>query len=273
MEKSEIKTIEDLSLNAWPSHQMQLYDGWILRYSHFYTHRTNCVEQIGASMIPKDEKIAYCEEIYRRWKTPCIFKITPLTDPEMDGLLSERGYEIERVTNVMSCSLADAAQQDACRKAAADSRHEIQASGAAAAQITVDRRISDEWIDALFSIKQNATVVHLKIVPSMYAAIPKDVICVSARKDGRIVATGLGILDRDYIGIYAINVDKAFRRQGIARRICGTLLSEGRKAGADKAYLQVTAGNETAISLYQSLGFEKQYQYWFRVKQADRQSI
>lgn len=37
----DIKTIEDLSLNAWPSHQMQVYDGWILRFSYFYTHRTN----------------------------------------------------------------------------------------------------------------------------------------------------------------------------------------------------------------------------------------
>ena len=42
-----IKTIEDLSLNAWPSHQIELYDGWILRFSYFYTHRTNSVEQIG----------------------------------------------------------------------------------------------------------------------------------------------------------------------------------------------------------------------------------
>lgn len=30
-----IKTIEDLSLNAWPSHQIELYDGWILRFSLF----------------------------------------------------------------------------------------------------------------------------------------------------------------------------------------------------------------------------------------------
>ena len=45
--KNKIKTIEDLSLNAWPSHQIQIYDGWILRFSYFYTHRTNCIEQIG----------------------------------------------------------------------------------------------------------------------------------------------------------------------------------------------------------------------------------
>ena len=29
-----IKTIEDLSLNAWPSHQIELYDGWILGFSY-----------------------------------------------------------------------------------------------------------------------------------------------------------------------------------------------------------------------------------------------
>lgn len=61
---SKIKIIEDLSLNAWPSHQMQIYDGWILRFSYFYTHRTNCVEQIGLSSIPLRDKIAYCEEVY-----------------------------------------------------------------------------------------------------------------------------------------------------------------------------------------------------------------
>ena len=46
MEKN-IKKIEDMSLNAWPSHKMELYDGWILRFSYFYTHRTNSVEQFG----------------------------------------------------------------------------------------------------------------------------------------------------------------------------------------------------------------------------------
>ena len=45
--ETTIKQIEDMSLNAWPSHKMELYDGWILRFSYFYTHRTNSVEQFG----------------------------------------------------------------------------------------------------------------------------------------------------------------------------------------------------------------------------------
>lgn len=53
---AEIKQIEDMSLNAWPSHKMELYDGWILRFSYFYTHRTNSVEQFGISTLPWKEK-------------------------------------------------------------------------------------------------------------------------------------------------------------------------------------------------------------------------
>lgn len=34
--ETTIKQIEDMSLNAWPSHKMELYDGWILRFSYFY---------------------------------------------------------------------------------------------------------------------------------------------------------------------------------------------------------------------------------------------
>ena len=253
LDRQDIKTIEDLSLNAWPSHQMQLYDGWILRFSHFYTHRTNCVEQIGASLIPLMEKVSYCEEIYRRWNTPCIFKITPLLDPSFDAFLAQRGYGIEHRTTVM------------CLDIPADSLYTGDAL-AGPYVCKVEDRISDEWIDALFTIKENCTVIHMKIVPSMYAAIPKDVICVSIRDGKRIIATGLGILDRDFIGIYAINVQREYRRQGLARKICETLLREGKTAGVTKAYLQVVTGNSPAVALYRSLGFQEEYEYWFRVR-------
>ena len=232
---------------------MQLYDGWILRYSSFYTHRTNCVEQIGTSQIPLGEKIRYCEGIYERWNTPCIFKVTPLVDSTFDKVLENAGYGIEHKTTVMQMEIGkDGHFRDRMLEEPL--------------RIRTDSRISDEWIDALFRIKEDATVVHMKIVPSMYAAIPKDVICVSARDGKKIVGTGLGILDRDYIGIYAINVDRAYRRKGIARTICETLLIDGNTAGASKAYLQVVSGNEKAIQLYTSLGFTPQYDYWFRVK-------
>ena len=73
----------------------------------------------------------------------------------------------------------------------------------------------------------------------MYQAILKETICACIRIDGQIIATGLGILDRDYIGIYAIHVKEEYRKHGYARQICTGLLKEGMKKGAQNAYLQV----------------------------------
>ena len=187
-----------MSLNAWPSHKMELYDGWILRFSYFYTHRTNSVEQFGNSTLTWREKIPYCESVYKRLGTPAVFKISPLVSPDFDYVLENRGYAIQHTTNVM--------------------------------------------------------------------AILKETICACIRIDGQIIATGLGILDRDYIGIYAIHVKEEYRKHGYARQICTGLLKEGMKKGAQNAYLQVVEGNDNARALYRSLGFQQLYTYWFRVQ-------
>ena len=170
-----IKTIEDLSLNAWPSHQIELYDGWILRFSYFYTHRTNSVEQIGPSTIPVEEKVQYCEEIYRRWGTPAIFKISPLVNPGFDAMLADRGYVVQHTTHVMTMDLANFAKKDP------------------AVAVTVSSFIPPKWIDSLFALKSTTNVMHRMVVPSMYRAIPKETICTSIQDEtGTIVATGLG---------------------------------------------------------------------------------
>ena len=85
----------------------------------------------------------------------------------------------------------------------------------------------------------------------MYQSILKETICASVSIDGQIIATGLGILDRDYIGLYAIHVKKEYRRQGYARQICTGLLKEGIKKGAQNAYLQVVEGNNNARAAVQ----------------------
>lgn len=243
-----IKKIEDMSLNAWPSHKMELYDGWILRFSYFYTHRTNSVEQFGASTLPWREKVAYCEKEYRRLGSPAIFKISPLVSQDFDYTLENRGYEIQHTTDVMTLRLKDAHL------------------GASYQDVNFSREIPDEWIQGLFALKGTTDPIHLAVVPSMYRAIPKETVCASISRDGKIIATGLGILDRDYIGIYAIHVREDYRRQGLARQICTGLLKEGGKLGAENAYLQVVHGNHLASRLYESLGFRYFYTYWFRVQ-------
>lgn len=243
-----IKQIEDMSLNAWPSHKMELYDGWILRFSYFYTHRTNSVEQFGTSTLPWCEKIPYCENVYKRLGTPAIFKISPLVSQDFDYVLENRGYRIEHTTDVMTVDLKDASL---------DAGYD---------EVDFINTIPSQWIESLFDLKGTSNPIHRTVVPSMYRAIPKDTLCASIVHNGKIVATGLGIFDREYIGIYAIHVREDFRHKGYARQICTGLLREGMNKGAEKAYLQVVQGNIPAHELYESLGFRHFYTYWFRVR-------
>ena len=156
-----IKEIEDMSLNAWPSHKMELYDGWILRFSYFYTHRTNSVEQFGTSTLSWREKVSFCEQEYARLGSPAIFKISPLVSPDFDYVLENRGYEIQHTTNVMAADLEHA---------------DLSASYDL---VTLTDDIPDIWIESLFDLKGTINPVHRAVVPSMYHAIVKDTVCAS----------------------------------------------------------------------------------------------
>lgn len=263
-----MKLIEEISLNAWPSHKIELYDGWLLRFSHNYTYRTNSVEQVGPSLIPIDEKITYCEKVYENYHTPTNFKINPLLAPSFDQTLADRGYEIRHVTEVMNMSMENFIPYP---QISAEYEYYGRNSGLPSfieypdnTLVQLRDRITDEWITSLFRLNGTTNPTLRRIVPSMFKAIPKETIVAFIEIDGRTVASGLGILDRGHIGLYAIYVDASCRRKNFGRSICSAILSEAGKKGAANAYLQVVANNQAAKHLYESLGFKDFYTYWFR---------
>lgn len=262
-----IKYMEEISLNAWPSYKIELYDGWLIRYSSNYTYRTNAVEQIGLSTIPTAEKIEYCERVYSKLGTPVNFKINPLLDPDFDRMLGERGYEVRHVTEVMTCTICDLnLMQEEGRDYLFENRLNLPTLVRYGAGLTVQLRsvVTEEWMKGLFHLNGIADPRLRRIVPKMYAAIPKETIAASIEIDGRIVATGLGIRDREWVGIYAIYVSPSCWRRHYARAVCSTILTEAFRLGSTRAYLQVVKGNAPAKKLYESLGFRDFYTYWFR---------
>ncbi|SFS00998.1 GNAT family N-acetyltransferase [Anaeromicropila populeti] len=251
-----IYTIEELSLNAWPSHKMEMYDGWLLRFSHNYTHRTNCVNIISPSKIALSDKVLFCENEYRNEKTPCIFKISPLTNPEIDSYLDKQQYKIEHTTEVMTMPLSCFHPYLGHTKLETEAETLVQ----------VTDIITDDWIHNLFHLNGTMDPIHRKIVPAMFKAIPKKTIVVRIEDNQKMIASGLGILDRDHIGLYAIYVDAQYRKRSLGNMICSRIIQEAMRHGASRAYLQVVEGNHTARKLYEGLGFQYLYTYWFRSK-------
>ncbi|MGB0100469.1 MAG: GNAT family N-acetyltransferase [Nocardioides sp.] len=74
-------------------------------------------------------------------------------------------------------------------------------------------------------------------------------------------ASGVAAYADDWIGFRGLEVDPAYRRQGLALAVMAELLDWGAERGATTAYLQVLADNAPAIGLYDRLGFTTHHGY------------
>jgi len=84
-----------------------------------------------------------------------------------------------------------------------------------------------------------------------------DVLSLVVRVDGEPAGIVRGRLeDADTIGIAAMWVAPEARRRGAGIALLGALAEWGRSRGARSAVLWVSVGNDAALSLYRSAGFE-----------------
>jgi ribosomal-protein-alanine N-acetyltransferase len=75
------------------------------------------------------------------------------------------------------------------------------------------------------------------------------------RVDGEIAGYGGVWIVVDEAHITTIAVRAENRRQGLARRLMNELLHRARERGATCSTLEVRAGNDPAVRLYESLGY------------------
>jgi ribosomal protein S18 acetylase RimI-like enzyme len=90
------------------------------------------------------------------------------------------------------------------------------------------------------------------------------------QSQGRVMATGLVMVEDDSAGIFDVVTRAEARRRGHARMIVANLLAAARELGARHAYLQVGAANAPARRLYAGFGFEERYVYWYRAREGEQ---
>jgi N-acetylglutamate synthase len=240
-----IQPIEELSLNAWPSLQTLLVDGWVLRLANGYTKRANSVNPLYASTNQVEEKIQFCEEVYRRNNLPVVFKMTSAVHPEnLDARLAERGYEVDSPTSVQTMDLCDANSSQGAR---------------------LDAALTDEWLAAFCRMSAISDERKSTLRQMLTSIVPQKCFAAILQAD-QIIACGLGVRQGDHIGFYDIVTDKLFRNRGYGKQLMRSLLGWGKQNGARHAYLQVMLNNPPALQLYAQLGFKQVYHYWYRIK-------
>ncbi|WP_307847902.1 GNAT family N-acetyltransferase [Metabacillus bambusae] len=91
--------------------------------------------------------------------------------------------------------------------------------------------------------------------------------CISLYYQGDVIACGLGVIEREYIGLYDIVTDINFRNRGFGEQLILNLLKWGKENGAKNSYLAVLLNNDSALRLYSKIGYSEIYKYWYRVKE------
>lgn len=240
--------LEKLSINHWPALSTSYHDGWILNISEGYTKRANCIHPIYYSTKELNDKLLYCEALYRNNQLPTIFKISPFVQPSnLDQLLQQKGYHIENESILLTLPLDDIS---------APSQYSV----------TYLHEPSIEWLQFHAQVNQ-LSEKHKSLLKSIITNIKQKKIIIALIQHDCIVAAGIGVLERGYIGIYCLATAKPFRNKGYATQIMLHLLNWGKKEGASTSYILVDAQNGSANHLYDKLGYKELYKYWYRVKQ------
>jgi ribosomal protein S18 acetylase RimI-like enzyme len=125
--------------------------------------------------------------------------------------------------------------------------------------------ILDEWLDGmarLHGTPGQRDERHRAILKM----IPADSLYCSLTVEDTLVASGLGVREGDFFGLFNIFTAQAARGRGYGRALVSGMLHRANVMGAQVAYLQVMENNTPARGLYRQLGFVDVYPYWYRMK-------
>jgi ribosomal protein S18 acetylase RimI-like enzyme len=243
------RVIEEISLKAWPAFETINHHGWVMRFADGYTKRANSVtilEQVDSDIEPK---IIYCESEYRGRKQKPIFRLLSFTNPHLlDEKLAARGYQLIDPTLVMGLELLGQSFNQA--------------------PVLTQESLND-WLTAyqhVTGVESSLSSIHRMIL----AAIQSETIFVLRKEHEEILACGIGVLESNYLGIFDLATSSAQRRRGYATAVIQGLLQWSINKGACFSYLQVVKENIPARNLYEKLGYEPIYEYWYRVGVVNR---
>jgi ribosomal protein S18 acetylase RimI-like enzyme len=245
MKITMIRQIEEAGLNAWPAHQQMLYDGWLLRFANGYTKRANSVMPVYPSEQDMDTKIDFCEGIYRQMGLPSVFRLTPLVQENLDFDLEDRGYKKIDPTRVMTLEL------NGLVFPVSSSFH-------------LRELPLEQWM-GVFSEISGSLVEKQPAHAEILRNILNPHIPAALEISGKWVACGLGVLERDWFGLFDIVTHPDYRQQGLGTRLVAGMLAWAKSRGAENSYLQVMENNAPALGLYTKLGYVDGYGYWYRV--------
>lgn len=246
-----LAALEVAALAAWPALESLEQDGWQLRCAQGYTKRANSANATPLAQPLNPARLAAIEQVFHARGLPPIFRLPSFCTPAgTDAWLADRGYRQMDPSLVMARPLAN--------------------DGGSAPDPSI--RLLPEataWLPLFMALsaarpESASQALHLRLLQ----AISHPCALAVLEQDGQPVGCGLAVLVDGHLGLFDLVTSPAWRRHGVAHRLCQHLLAWGHAQGARQAYLQVLAANTPARALYEQLGLRTAYHYHYRVAPA-----
>jgi ribosomal protein S18 acetylase RimI-like enzyme len=212
--------------------------GWLLRADHGFTRRANSVLPLRRPGVPLDEALGAAHDWYAARGLPLRIHLPTEARRLLAAELGERGWEPQPPVHVF------AARLDALHVPPVD-----------APAVEIAETPDDAWLTSYREGHALAETGRALLTRHDRVGF------ASLRMDGRTVAVGRGAVDDEWLGIMALEVDPAYRKQGLAMAVTAALWQWGAGQGARRSYLQVWAHNTPAVRLYEKLGYWVHHDY------------
>jgi N-acetylglutamate synthase len=217
---------------AWPALSTAVIEGWLWRCSGGGSQRANSVSTIDYSGPDMAAAVREVEARYQAHGMPTRFHICDETLPvALGGMLLTRGYREGEATTTMFKRaewrgvVPDVEQRD---------------------------NPSADWLDVhLGEISESRRGVNALILDQ----VPAPRAFFGCRRNGRLVATALGVAGFGCAVIECVTTRAVERRRGAALAVLTALETWAARQGADLIGLQVVTVNAPALALYRRLGF------------------
>jgi len=240
-----VRALEETTFAAWPDLASVRLDGWLLRFAAGHTKRANSVNVVHACQAGLEARIEEAERHYRLAGLTPVFRLTPLAEDALDGLLAARGYAVVEPSLVKTAPMLTGVSRDA--------------------GVALTNAPDTGWLDAYRAaagLDEQAAVT----LRAMLARIAGRPVYAVLRAQDEVLGLAMAVTVGGRVGFFDVLTLPAARRRGVARRIMESLIAWSRdEAGATSMWIQVVAANAPARNLYRNLGFRTAYGYHYRV--------
>jgi N-acetylglutamate synthase len=241
--------LEAVAARGWRAAETGEIGGWLLRADHGFTGRANSVLPLQPPGRPLDEALAAARAWYAERGLPLRMQIPVESRRLLDAELAERGWPADPVVHVLATRLDTLAT---------DSTNSTDSTDSTGPAVRLDEAPDDGWLARFRDGAGSSPVARMVLTRHDHARF------ASITAAGRIVAIGRGAIDDHWLGVTAVEVESAARRQGLATAVMRALCRWGQANGATHSYLQVSAANDAAVGLYRRLGYWPHHDYHYR---------